>query len=131
MTSIEKKHKKHRISLRKTIADESTHLADLLVTTNNNLTKKTLKYIDHNFERDHQPIATKLGQIFGNIRSIIADMENVIVQLDKEVPYELSDEDVARIENDKNTREMFDKFAPYFLLYSLGKNGILDPGWDI
>lgn len=89
------------------------------------LRKKLKSYIEQegseNNDQNDQLIS-KLRLIANDIAQVTNDIEELIVNLDRENPVQLTSEDQQRINNSDLVNEMFVNLSPYFLIYLMMSN---------
>lgn len=108
---------------------------DKLISHNQELLHKSQAYIQDLANSDNceqsetkakesfDNLATKLGNIYSDINEIVSHIDSLIVEID-EKSVNLTPEEEQRIKNEKQSREMFNAFCPYFIMYNLLKQSV-------
>lgn len=82
---------------------------------------KTLKtkLVNNNKNKIKVDSFTKIRLLLNNFDIIVNNIEEVIVSLDLENEWTLTDNDINRINNNRETNNLFKTFLPYMLTYKV------------
>lgn len=82
---------------------------------------KTLKtkLVNNNKNKIKVDSFTKIRLLLNNFDIIINNIEEVIVSLDLDNEWTLTDNDINRINNNRETNNLFKTFLPYMLTYKI------------
>ena len=82
---------------------------------------KTLKtkLVNNNKNKIKIDSFTKIKLLLNNFDIIVNNIEEVIVSLDLENEWTLTDNDIKRINNNRETNNLFKTFLPYMLTYKV------------
>ena len=82
---------------------------------------KTLKtkLVNNNKNKIKVDSFTKIRLLLNNFDIIINNIEEVIVSLDLDNEWTLTDNDINRINNNRETNNLFKTFLPYMLTYKV------------
>jgi hypothetical protein len=82
---------------------------------------KTLKtkLVNNNKNKIKVDSFTKIRLLLNNFDIIVNDIEEIIVSLDLDNEWTLTDNDINRINNNRETNNLFKTFLPYMLTYKV------------
>ena len=81
--------------------------------------KETIRELmETNPEINYSNLATKLGNLRKDSEILVGDMASLIVNIQKDNPIQLTEEELQRIKQEERTQKMFTDFFPYFVAYN-------------